>query len=103
LLALGCRHVVIKQGAFGAALRSKEHNYDIPAFHTATHIPVGAGDSFNAGFAYAMWRNRGLDEALRFGSAVAALVVSSRNGVLSSPTLAEVDGFLEAGGPAFNP
>ena len=100
LLALGCRHVVIKQGANGTALRSGDHNFDIPAYPAATHIPVGAGDSFNAGFVHALWQGRRLEEALRFGSALAALVVGGRNGVLSAPTLAEVDGFLEAVAPA---
>ncbi len=98
LLERGCRHVVIKQGVHGAALRSKGCNFDIPAYPAATHIPVGAGDSFNAGFVYALWQNRGIEEALRFGSALAALVVGGRNGVLSAPALAEVAGYLEAEG-----
>jgi sugar/nucleoside kinase (ribokinase family) len=91
LLDLGCRHVVIKRGAHGAALRSPGVSVDVTAFPVVTNISVGAGDSFNAGFLYGLWQNRTLEEALCFGSAVAALVVSGQQGVLSAPTVAEVD------------
>ena len=42
--------------------------------------------------------NRGgrIEQALRFGNAVAALVVSSPRGVLDSPSLAEVEAFLRS-------
>jgi sugar/nucleoside kinase (ribokinase family) len=63
----------------------------VTAFPVVTNISVGAGDSFNAGFLYGLWQNRTLEEALCFGSAVAALVVSGQQGVLSAPTVAEVD------------
>lgn len=100
LLARGCRCVVVKRGRDGVSLRSPEATIDIPAFPCSAHITVGAGDAFNAGFLYARQAGQPLPEALRFGSAVAALVVGGRRGVLSAPTLAEVDELLQSTGPA---
>lgn len=96
LLAQGCRCVVIKQGDQGTSLRAPDLALDLPSFPIAANISVGAGDSFNAGFLYAVWAGRPLAEALRFGSAVAALVVSGQQGVHSAPTIAEVEAFLSA-------
>lgn len=100
LLERGCRQVVIKQGVNGSALRSIGYNIDIPAHPAATNIPVGAGDSFNAGFVYALQQGWDVEAALRFGSALAALVIGGKNGVLGAPSPAEVAAYLQAEGPA---
>ena len=94
VLAAGARRVVIKQGADGAALWSRRERITVPAFPVVTHVTVGAGDSFNVGFLYGVRQGWPLEQALRFGSAVAALVVASPRGVLDAPTLAEVEAFL---------
>lgn len=100
LLAQGCRCVVIKQGSEGVALRSDSIGLDVPAFEVTARIGAGAGDSFNAGFLYALVNgplddSHHLETALRFGSATAALVVSGHAGVLSAPTRSAVQGLLE--------
>jgi argininosuccinate lyase len=116
LLAQGCRCLVVKRGAEGTALRSREFNLEVPAYPVLANISVGAGDSFNAGFLYGLWRERPLEasdspeqvpaqkselpgrqdllKALRFGNVVAALVVGGQRGVFSAPTLAQVEEFL---------
>lgn len=103
LLAKGCHCVVVKCGSSGAALRSRELNLDIPALSVVANISIGAGDAFNAGFLFGLQRfkvsrdlrdSQDLLKALRFGTVTAALVVSGKRGVLSAPTLAEVEVLL---------
>lgn len=90
----GARCVVVKRGQDGAYLSCGDEQVTVPAFPVDARISVGAGDSFNVGFLYAIHRGRSAREALRFGNAVAALVVSSDRGVLGAPTLEEVESFL---------
>jgi len=94
ILAAGARHVVIKQGAGGSAIWTSDERMHVPGFPVDANVSVGAGDSFNAGFLYALLQGRSLAEALQFGNAVAALVVSDPEGILNSPTQAQVETFL---------
>lgn len=90
----GARHVVIKRGADGASLRGEEGPVDVPGFTVDANISVGAGDAFNAGFLYGVWRKWSYERAMRYGCAVAALMVSGEQGVMDAPTSAEVEAFL---------
>ena len=94
LLAAGARSVVVKRGQDGAYVACAGEPVAVPAFPVDARISVGAGDAFNVGFLYAIQRGRSAREAARFGSAVAALVVSSDRGVLGAPTLEDVETFL---------
>jgi sugar/nucleoside kinase (ribokinase family) len=96
LLDAGARCVVIKRGASGASLRSRTDWMDSPGFSVETTISIGAGDTFNIGFLYGVRQGWALPAALRFGNAVAAMVVSSGRGVLGAPTLVQVNRFLAA-------
>lgn len=96
LLEAGVRYVVIKRGAAGASLRSRAERADAPGFAVEANISIGAGDAFNVGFLYGVLQDWTLLRALRFGNAVAAMVVSSNRGVLGAPTLAQVGEFLAA-------
>ena len=101
LLAQGCSCVVVKRGANGVALRSHEHNLDVAALSVSANISIGAGDAFNAGFLYGLQASEvaktsevlcsHLLKALHFGTVTAALVVGGQRGVLSAPTLAQVE------------
>lgn len=95
LLEAGCRNVVVKRGAGGSSFRSREVSLDVPSFEVPARISVGAGDLFNAGFLFALWKRRPIREALRFGNAVAALAVAGDRGVFSAPSVTEVEGFLD--------
>ena len=97
ILAAGAAQMVIKQGAGGASLWTETEQFHVAAFPVAAKISVGAGDSFNVGFLHARRQGRSLEEALRFGNAVAALVVASPRGILDSPSLAQVEAFLSPG------
>jgi sugar/nucleoside kinase (ribokinase family) len=97
LIEAGARRVVIKRGDQGAAVRGQDLEVDAPGFAVKTHISVGAGDAFNAGFLYGVKQGWPLAEATRFGNAVAALTISGERGVLGGPSLAEVGEFLVKG------
>jgi sugar/nucleoside kinase (ribokinase family) len=92
----GVKQVVIKRGREGASIRGRQVKIDVPGFGVQANISVGAGDSFNAGFVYGLRQGRPAEQALRFGNAVAALVVSGERGVLGAPALAQVEQFLQA-------
>ena len=94
LLDAGVRCVVIKRGAAGASLRNRTASIDSPGFSVETTVSIGAGDAFNVGFLYGVRQGWALPRSLRFGNAVAALVVSSDRGVLGAPTLDQVNSFL---------
>lgn len=93
----GAGYLVLKRGRAGATLfdASDAAPRHVPGFSTPVHSTVGAGDAFNAGFLCGIRRGWSLERAVRMGHAVAALVVRAPGGILSSPTLAEADAFLE--------
>ena len=96
LLDAGVSHVVVKQGRDGACLYGQQESLCVPAFPVDTRISVGAGDSFNVGFLYGVDQGRTYEAALRFASAVAAMVVSSDRGVFGAPSTEDVCKFLRA-------
>ena len=94
LLDAGASTIVVKRGAAGAAVVGPAGRRDVPGYVVTARTTVGAGDSFNAGFLAAVARGAETVEAARFGNALAALVVGSTDGVLGSPTRAEVLAFM---------
>jgi sulfofructose kinase len=56
---------------------------------------TGAGDAFRAGMVLGLLRGWDDEEAIRYASAVAALVCLSSPGILRSPTRRQVAGFLK--------
>ena len=86
----------MKRGEAGASIRGANGDVDVPGFRVGAKASVGAGDAFNAGFLYGVHQDWPPEQAIRFGNAVAALVVAGEQGVLDSPTLAQVEAFLAA-------
>ena len=68
----------------------------VPAMRAGPVVDTtGAGDAFNGGFALRPGRGgRGLDDALRFATAVAALSVTLPGTAASMPARAEVEALL---------
>lgn len=94
-LASGARAVVVKKGEAGALVCVPGQAFEqVRGFKVYAHGTVGAGDSFDSGFLYALSRGSSHLEAARFTNAVAALVVSSPKGILAAPTQAQVEDFL---------
>ncbi len=94
LLAAGARCVILKRGKGGATIFQADQQQSVPAFEVLAHSTVGAGDAFNAGLLYARQQGAPLDEAVRFGNAVAALTVAAPEGILGCPTQAQVSALL---------
>ena len=97
-LAAGVARVIVKGGKHGATLFAPDGagngavaSIDVPGFAVDAKFTVGAGDAFAAGYLHGVIQHWPLKRAIRFGNAVAALVVSSGRGVLGCPTLQEAE------------
>jgi ribokinase len=55
---------------------------------------TAAGDTFNAALSVALAEDRGIEEALRFANAAAAISVTRMGAQASVPARAEVDALL---------
>jgi ribokinase len=85
---------VITLGSEGCIVAdSWEVLHRVPAFKTEVVDTTGAGDAFCAGLLTMLVEGKGLIEAARFASAVAALKIT-RLGARSLPTRKEVEEFL---------
>jgi sugar/nucleoside kinase (ribokinase family) len=73
LLSLGPKAVVIKRGACGASLVTRDGLADFPAYRVTVHDTTCAGDAFVAGFLWGIDRGGSLDESMRQASAAGAL------------------------------
>ena len=89
------RTVVARLGPEGALAASPAGVVAAPAFPTRVVDTVGAGDAFDAGFIAARVAGFGMEMAVRWGNAVAALKVG-RPGARGLPSRAEVEELLHA-------
>ena len=94
----GASTVILKRGADGALIARPggQQPVTIPAFETKPNSTVGAGDSFNSGFLYGIFRGWDEERSVQFGNGVAALVLSSGAGVLGAPNSDEMHTFLNS-------
>ncbi len=74
----GVKTAVITLGELGVYVRNSEISQHVPAFDMGDKVleTTGAGDAFNGGFAHALAQGMSLIEAIRFGSATAAISVT---------------------------
>ncbi len=95
LLARGLKGVILKRGAEGALVATKDGRAKwLPAFRVKAIDSVGAGDCFNGALAVALMEGQDPIVAAHFASAAAAISVTRRGAQASMPTRAEVDRFL---------
>jgi ribokinase len=87
--------VVVKQGNRGAFVRSGEKILKQPAFDVEVADTTGAGDAFDAGFIAATCLGKNLEEALIWGSGVAALKIQKKGARNGLPRMSELLAFLE--------
>lgn len=73
LLEQGAEIAVIKAGADGAYVVTRELREHIPAFPVRAVDSTGAGDTFNAALAVSLARGAGIRESVRFACAAGAL------------------------------
>jgi ribokinase len=78
ILERGVKTVVITLGKLGVYVRNAEISQHVPSFDMGEQVldTTGAGDAFNGGFAHALAEGMSLIEAVRFGSATAAISVT---------------------------
>jgi len=95
-LKRGVDTVVITLGENGAYVRNSEINQHVPAFEMGASVldTTGAGDAFNGGLAYALANGISLIEAVRFGSATAAISVTRLGTAPSMPLNSEIQDLL---------
>lgn len=94
-LAKDSRNVVVATlGSRGAVGSDGEEVVDVPAFTTDIVSTLGAGDVFHGALVAQFQQGRGLAEALRRASAVAAISCRALDGRTGIPTQAELDEFM---------
>lgn len=93
LHARGARRAVVTAGSHGAALTTAHGTWWVDAVRVGVVNPIGAGDSFLAGTAYALAGGACDVDAVRHGMAVAAAAVQHEQGGMLDASL--VDGLLD--------
>jgi len=97
LLAKGVGAAIITLGENGALFHDGSNPVHVPAFNAGPVVETtGAGDAFNGGFAAGLARGMTPLEAVRFGSATAAISVTRPGTAPSMPDLDEVEALLQA-------
>lgn len=95
LLDRGCKMVLVTLGERGSLIVTADTAKEVPAFDIPGIIDSnGAGDSFNASLATGLTEGMTVEEAARFGNAVAGLCCTRWDTVPSYHTREEVDAFL---------
>jgi ribokinase len=93
----GVSNVLITLGERGVYVSTADYEGVIPAYRAGAPVETtGAGDAFNGGLATALAEGRSLQEAARFGTAVAGLSVTRAGAANSMPTRAEVDTLMHS-------
>jgi ribokinase len=95
LLAKGSANVVVKMGSRGAFVATRDGlRRMVPSFKVKVVDSTAAGDAFNGGMAVALMRGMTIEEAVRFGAAVAGVSVTRAGAQPAMPSEAEVDQLL---------
>jgi 5-dehydro-2-deoxygluconokinase len=88
------RIVVHKMGERGSITFSAGRRFETGIFKVAALKPTGAGDAFLASFCVSLAERLPVEEAVRRGSAAAAIVVTKVGCAPAMPTLAELEQFM---------
>ncbi len=91
LLEKGAGVVVAKVGKNGAYIAERNGFTHIPGFIVPVVDTTAAGDSFNAGLAFALSGGKTLMESVRFANAVGALSTTAKGAQGAMPHLREVE------------
>lgn len=96
LLDKGVKAVIAKLGSKGAAIIKKDEYVSIPGFKVNPVDTTAAGDSFNAGFAFALAEEKELEECVRFGNAVGAISTTALGAQEAMPSYKKVMSFIDS-------
>ncbi len=90
------RLIVIKHGVEGSYAYTKDGEvFRGTAYKSNVLKTFGAGDSYAAAFIYALTKGKGIQEALQYGSASAAIVVSKHSSSEAMPTVEEIEQLMK--------
>lgn len=92
--------IVVKRGAKGAVLRSKDGTFLAMPPSVEVLDSVGAGDSFDAGFIHEFVRGKSVRECLQFAASTGALSVTRAGGTEAFRDAGHRDAFLQNNVPA---
>ncbi|UUV98551.1 5-dehydro-2-deoxygluconokinase [Vagococcus luciliae] len=88
--------IVIKHGVEGSYAYTKEGDtFRGKAYKSNVLKTFGAGDSYAAAFLYALTKGKTIQEALQYGSASAAIVVSKHSSSEAMPTVEQIEALME--------
>ncbi|QDX91238.1 ribokinase [Brevibacillus laterosporus] len=94
LHAKGVKHVITTLGSIGSAYLMDGETFGTIASHKVQVVDTtGAGDSYNAGLAYALASGQTIPEAVAFASVVSALAVTKLGAQNGMPTMKDVLAF----------
>ena len=89
------QNIILTLGDKGSVLFDKMNKItEIPAYKVKAIDTTAAGDSFLGGFIAKLCETKNVEEALKFATAVSAIVVTRKGAQDSIPTREEVEKFL---------
>ncbi|NSW92659.1 MAG: ribokinase [Firmicutes bacterium] len=95
LLDRGVKTVIAKAGEKGAFIVERERFVHVPAPKVNVVDTTAAGDSFNAGLAFALSQNRELVDCVKFANIVASLAVTAKGAQEAMPNMEQVEAFMD--------
>jgi sugar/nucleoside kinase (ribokinase family) len=101
ILSKKVKTLVLKRGSKGAMVVSGDQRFTALPLSVEVVDPVGAGDSFNAGFLHQFVRGAKLEDCLAFGNVIAALSTTRGGGTEAFRDAAYRDGFIAKNAPRF--
>lgn len=96
LLEKGTQAAIIKAGENGSWYFDRTECWHCPAFPVEVKDTTAAGDSFNAGFAWAIAEGKSVSESLRFANAVGGLSTTRFGAQEAMPDISTVQALLRA-------
>lgn len=94
--------VVIKHGKEGSSAFTRNHKkVKVPAYPAKVLKSFGGGDAHGSAMIYCLLENYGIEKALHFASASAAINIGSHSSSESLPTVDEIKAYMEKVGSPF--
>ncbi|MDM5340619.1 ribokinase [Fictibacillus enclensis] len=90
--------IIVTKGSEGLTFYQNNEEVNIPSYKVEVKDTTGAGDSFNGGLAVGLSQGMSLQEACRYGNAVAALSTTKLGAQTGMPTKEEVEQFIAVNG-----
>ena len=87
--------IIYKMGEKGSKVYTKDSEQDFGIYSVQAIKPTGAGDAFNGGFVSSLYQDFSLEDAVKRGSANAAIVVTKVGCSSAMPNIEELNQFIK--------